>query len=98
MWKVLTKEGETIKSQETSNGLQVIGEAKSAMDDMIGLQQDNNDADKLNLEERVAKLNVNQKKNLQQYKNHLMHQVSWTWRMYVMILNHRHYKWSWRNW
>ena len=49
---------------------QIIGEAKSAMHDMIGLQ----DNDTLTLDKRIDMLNSDQKRIFNNVKKHLVHQ------------------------
>ena len=59
---------------EDDSGPQVVGEATSAMHDVIDLNH-NNDSDKCNLEELVSSLNADRGRVFEQVKSHLEHQA-----------------------
>ena len=63
---------EKVESQEDGDGPQFTVEAKSAMDDALGMSV--NPPDKLDLDTRVAMLNADQKRIFDHVKEHILHQ------------------------
>ena len=63
---------EKVECQEDGDGPQCTGEAKSAMDDALGMSV--NPPNKLDLHTRVAMLNADQKRIFDHVKEHILHQ------------------------
>ena len=69
----IAKQPESLQDEE---GPQIVGEARSAMNDVFALQQTDNS---LTLEELVSSLNTDQSRIFKHIQQHLQHQNSTKW-------------------